>query len=349
MSNLPFTGERFVPGARGEIWVEHWHRYHFAARWAAGKRVLDVACGAGYGTALLAARAAKATGVDLSAEAVDHARAAYAQLAKVEFVCASCTQLPLPDASVDLVVSFETVEHIHEQEAFVAEAARVLAPGGLLLLSCPNKLEYSDKRGFTNAFHVKELYREELAKLVGAHFGHVAWYGQRPSFFSVIAAEAGAQAGELLEVAEEAPQDADSAFANPLYFLLLAGRDAQAVASVPPAVSVLSDRGDWVHRDYEKVMHHLEVAVERGEALEMQVGQRERSVQALGHEVTALRDRLTAAQADLQAQTAALMESDSRLARVATELAAKDEEILRRRGVRWWLSLPFIRLRELLS
>lgn len=349
MSELPFTGERFVPGARGEIWVEHWHRYHFAARWAAGKRVLDVACGAGYGTALLAARAEKVTGVDLSAEAVDHARATYAQLANAQFTCASCTELPLPDSSVDLVVSFETVEHIDQQEAFLAEAARVLAPGGLLLLSCPNKLEYSDKRGFQNAFHVKELYRDELAKLVGAHFGHVAWYGQRPSFFSVIAAEAGAQAGELLEVDEETPEHADSAFAHPLYFLLVAGRDAHAVGAVPPAVSVLSDRGDWVHRDYEKVMHHLEVSVARGEALEAQVGQRERSVQDLGGEVSGLRDRLTAAQADLQAQTAALIESDSRLAHIQAELAGKDAEILRRRGVRWWLSLPFIRLRELLS
>ena len=56
MSGLEFTGERFVPGVRGEIWIEHWHRYHFAARCVAGKRVLDVACGEGYGTALRALR-----------------------------------------------------------------------------------------------------------------------------------------------------------------------------------------------------------------------------------------------------------------------------------------------------
>jgi 2-polyprenyl-3-methyl-5-hydroxy-6-metoxy-1,4-benzoquinol methylase len=48
MNELAFTGERFVPGAKGEIWIEHWHRYHFAARWCAGKRVLDVACGEGH-------------------------------------------------------------------------------------------------------------------------------------------------------------------------------------------------------------------------------------------------------------------------------------------------------------
>src|SRR5689334_20789642 len=59
MNDLPFTGERFIPGTRGEIWIEHWHRYHFASRWVAGKRVLDIACGEGYGTALLARRAAQ--------------------------------------------------------------------------------------------------------------------------------------------------------------------------------------------------------------------------------------------------------------------------------------------------
>jgi 2-polyprenyl-3-methyl-5-hydroxy-6-metoxy-1,4-benzoquinol methylase len=72
MNELPFTGERFVPGTKGEIWIEHWHRYHFASRWVAGKRVLDVACGEGYGAALLARRAAHVTGVDLSAAAIEH-------------------------------------------------------------------------------------------------------------------------------------------------------------------------------------------------------------------------------------------------------------------------------------
>src|SRR5689334_14566703 len=96
---MAFTGERFIPGTRGEIWVEHWHRYHFAAHWAAGREVLDVACGEGYGTALLAARGAKrVTGVDLSAQAVAHARTAYANLANAQFVEAPCTRMPFPDA-----------------------------------------------------------------------------------------------------------------------------------------------------------------------------------------------------------------------------------------------------------
>src|SRR5215470_10731138 len=121
MSELPFTGERFVPGVKGEIWVEHWHRYHFALRWAEGRRVVDVACGEGYGTALLARRAASVTGIDLSEEAIAHARGAYKELANARFECAPCTRLPLPDGSVDVAVTFETIEHIAEQREFVDE------------------------------------------------------------------------------------------------------------------------------------------------------------------------------------------------------------------------------------
>ena len=345
MSELPFTGERFVPGARGEIWIEHWHRYHFARRWAAGRAVLDVACGEGYGSALLARDAASVAGVDISQDAIAHARSRYASVANLRFECAPCTRLPLEAASVDLAVSFETIEHITEQAEFLAELARVLKPGGLLVLSCPNRLEYRDRRNFENPFHLKELYREELAHLVGAHFPHVAWYGQRPSFFSVIAPEAaGSAAGQLVEVGEADPANAAARLESPLYFMLLASRDAGAVAAVPPALSVLADRGDWVHRDYEKVMRELATTVERGTSLERQVADRERSIAALqeeSHSLQHARDELREA---LAQRDATLAERESELARQRDELSARDREIVRRRGWRWWLKLPFVRL-----
>ena len=67
---LPFTGERFIPGVPGEIWYEHWHRYHFAAPMVAGRKVLDIACGAGYGSALLARTATRVVGADISQAAM---------------------------------------------------------------------------------------------------------------------------------------------------------------------------------------------------------------------------------------------------------------------------------------
>jgi len=344
MNDLPFTGERFVPGTRGEIWIEHWHRYHFARRWTAGREVLDVACGEGYGTALLARDAVRVVGIDISPESIAHARAAYANVPNARFECASCTKLPLPDASVDVAVTFETIEHIEEQHAFVAELARVLRPSGILLLSCPNKLEYTDRRGFRNEFHVKELYREELAGLVGSRFPHSAWYGQRPSFFSLIAPESTAAAGEVVEVEESVPANASAHLANPLYFLLTASRDASAIAAGPAVVSVLADRGDWVHRDYEKVMRDLAATVERGEALERQVGDRERSIATLQEEVRSLQHAREELRDALALREAALAKSETECAKRGEVIARHEQEILRRRGWRWWLKLPLVRL-----
>lgn len=343
--DLPFTGERFVPGVPGEIWVEHWHRYHFASRWAAGRRVVDVACGEGYGSALLARNAVGVTGVDISQQAIDHARRAYAAIANLEFKCAPCTALPLADASVDLAVSFETIEHIGEQARFVDELARVLAPDGVLLLSCPNKLEYSDRRGYRNEFHVRELYREELEALVRERLPLSTWFAQRPSFFSVIAPEkpAGAHA-QLVEVEEATPQDAREALSRPLYFIVAASRSREALDAVVPALSVLSDRDDWVHHDYEKVMRMLETAGGQLEALKAEVGHRDADISKLAEEIRSAQGAVAQASEGLRAEQAARIAREGEIAARDVALAEKQRELDARRGWRWWLKLPLVRL-----
>ena len=344
MSELPFTGERFVPGTRGEIWIEHWHRYHFASRWVAGKRVLDVACGEGYGTALLARSAASVVGVDISAQAIEHAKAVYGGLANAKFACAPCTALPLEPASVDVAVSFETIEHIAEQAQFLDELARVMKPGAVLLLSCPNKLEYTDKRNFVNEFHVKELYREELAALIAARWPHAAWFAQRPSFFSVIAPESAAAAGELLEVEESDPLHAAGTLSSPLYFVVAASRDKASLEAIAPALSVLADRGDWVHRDYEKVMRMLEESVARAEALDARIAQCEGDAARLGDELRSLLAERDDTRRRLDEAEHALQLARAELAARALQLSEKQHELDARRGWRWWVKLPFIRL-----
>jgi len=339
-SGLPFTGERYVPGAKGEIWIEHWHRYHFAARWAAGRRVLDVACGEGYGTALLARSAAHATGIDVSEAAVAHARRTYGAQTNLAYARASCARLPLADASVDLAVSFETLEHIDAQEAFLDELARVLAPGGVLVLSCPNKLEYSDRRSYRNEFHVKELYREELEALVAPRFPERAWYGQRQTFYSVIAPESPAGAlAHFVEVEEADPAATSAQLGHPLYFVLVAGRDA--LPAPAPALSVLADRGDWVHRDYEKVCRELEAAARRAGELEREAEDRATANAALRAELDEARRALAAA---VEERNAAVALREAQLVARELQLSEKNREIDRRRGWRWWLKLPLIRL-----
>jgi ubiquinone/menaquinone biosynthesis C-methylase UbiE len=329
---LPFTGERFVPGVAGVIWYEHWHRYHFAAPMVAQRDVLDIACGAGYGSALLARSAKHVTGADLSQDAIDHARSRYASIPNVEFRQADCAALPFADASFDAVVSFETIEHIAAQETFLDEARRVLRPGGLLVLSCPNKVEYTDNRGVVNEFHVRELYRDELAALLSPRFAHVAWYGQRPGFYSVVWPESPAQRGEIFELGEATADTSTQGHARPLYFIVTASAMAATLAGIAPTLSVLADRDEWVYRDYEKVTRNLDAAHRRGNALEGQVGEWQRH----HAEAVAQRDALTAAALELRQQHAA-------------DLARARDEIARRSGLRWWLTLPLRRLLRALT
>jgi ubiquinone/menaquinone biosynthesis C-methylase UbiE len=338
---MKFTGERFVPGAAGEIWYEHWHRYHFAAPLVRDRTVLDVACGAGYGSALLAGSAASVSGVDISTEAIDHARARYAAQGNLAFHAADCGALPFADASFDAVVSFETIEHIAAQEAFLDQARRVLRPGGLLILSCPNKREYSDRRESVNPFHVRELYREELAALLAPRFAHTAWYGQKPSFFSVIWPEAdelrGETHGEIFELAEGAADAPASGHGRPLYFIVLASDRAPALDGITPRLSVLADRDEWMYRDYEKVTRELDGAYRRGNALEEQVlvwqAHHREAINANALTVAALQETLAARDASIAAADAWRLKLDA-------DVQDLIQEVRRRAGVRWWLSAP---------
>ena len=328
-----FTGERFVPGASGEIWYEHWHRYHFAAPLVAGRKVLDIACGAGYGSALLAQTAAHVTGGDIADAALEHARRRYAALGNLEFRHADCAALPFPDVCFDAVVSFETIEHIAAQDAFLDEVRRVLHPGGLVILSCPNKVEYSDKRGANNEFHVRELYRDELAALVARRFPHAAWYGQRPSFYSVVWPERGTAQGAIFEVSEATADTPSPGHARPLYFIVVASGAAETVARISPVVSVLADRDEWIYGDYGQVTRNLDAAHRRGNALEEKLS----ALQVEYAEAIRQRDAL-------QAVVAAHLGTETERAQLAAELAILREQVERRASVRWWLALPLRRL-----
>lgn len=179
---MEFTGERYVPELdEPEISFEHWHRYLWSAPLCAGKRVLDVACGEGYGAALLAETAAQVTGVDADAETIAHARSTYTH-DNLDFLCGPAQNLPLPDADAfDVVVSFETIEHLGEedQRRFLAEVRRVLTSDGVAVFSTPNRAIYTDRSHYHNPFHLKEFYPREFRAVLGRSFAHVRLLGQR--------------------------------------------------------------------------------------------------------------------------------------------------------------------------
>ena len=152
---------------------EHLARYAFAARLARGKRVLDAGCGAGYGSAELARTAHSVIGIDVAPEAVD-SRAPHYPLPTCTSSRRSCTALPHGDASFDLVVAFEVIEHLPDWRDFLLEVRRVLAPDGQFIVSTPNKLYYTESRGpqGANPFHVHEFdfdeFRAELQRRLPA-------------------------------------------------------------------------------------------------------------------------------------------------------------------------------------
>jgi GT2 family glycosyltransferase/ubiquinone/menaquinone biosynthesis C-methylase UbiE len=227
-SDTDWGGERFVPGMQGVIELEHQHRYAMAARLAAGLVVLDVASGEGYGSAELARVAKSVLGVDISQDAVAHARRTY-QAANLKFIAASCTAIPIEDASIDLIVSFETIEHHDQHDEMMREFKRVLKPAGMLIISSPDKHEYSDIPESKNEFHVRELYRDEFDGLLRKYFSNVALMGQRVSTASLIA-PLDAHAESFTHFAPaQGGATAHQGIHRPLYFVALASN-----AKLPP-------------------------------------------------------------------------------------------------------------------
>jgi len=170
------TGERMIPESsdRSTFW-EHVYRYGFATRFVKGKRVLDIACGEGYGAAALQkAGAANVTGVDIAEEVCLHARRRYGLDARV----GSGEHIPLAGEAVDVVVSFETIEHVPDPHRFLDECVRVLAPEGRLIISTPNKGVYAANG--KNPYHCSEMTEDEFATALRARFRRIDFYSQHP-------------------------------------------------------------------------------------------------------------------------------------------------------------------------
>jgi ubiquinone/menaquinone biosynthesis C-methylase UbiE len=129
--------ERFEPELGGQIAYEQLHRYAIAKNYVANLRVLDLACGEGYGTALLAEAAAHVTGVDINAAAVSRAQTRYTTSDRLYFKVGDGEALPLKSGSMDVIVSFRTSEHVPDPHKLLVEIKRVLKKGGLLILSLP--------------------------------------------------------------------------------------------------------------------------------------------------------------------------------------------------------------------
>jgi len=174
---LALTGERTLPDIPEE---NYWYRRHLAVyEWIAarcsGRTVVDMACGEGYGTAVLARRAPRVTGVDANPEAYEHARLKYSQPG-VRFVRDMVSRYAEP---CDAVVFLQTIEHVPDPAAVLRHLRGMLRPGGVVFVSTPNVLtlapEGEERSG--NPWHVREYRHEEFRELCLSWFDEVALHG----------------------------------------------------------------------------------------------------------------------------------------------------------------------------
>lgn len=175
LPTLPYTGERMTPGQVAEpLFLQHEARYLFAGDFVKGKTVLDVACGVGIGTYYLSkAGAQSCLGMDIDGPTVEEARTTYNGC---RFEQCDATNLNVANSSIDVVVSFETIEHLADQRKFLSECHRVLKPAGVLICSTPNRT--MTRWTPANPYHVKELTAGEFRREFEAWFVDIKLFGQ---------------------------------------------------------------------------------------------------------------------------------------------------------------------------
>ncbi len=184
-----FTGERFMPQQTDPLLaLEHYHRYCCASRFAKGRRVLDIACGEGYGSAFLAKWAREVVGMDSDSTTIDQATHKYSSIHNLTFKVGRCETGIEDPKGFDLVVCYETIEHLAEndQKVFLNNVESILKQDGLFIVSSPEKDEYAEAAQSENQFHKHEMSLSELQSLLETRFRHVYLCGQRILSLSAI-------------------------------------------------------------------------------------------------------------------------------------------------------------------
>ncbi|MGX5831023.1 methyltransferase domain-containing protein [Mesorhizobium sp. 43Arga] len=256
---LEWTGERLTTATAGQVEIEHLHRYFLARALCRDLDVVDVASGEGYGSALLAQVARSVVGIELSEEAVAHAQGGYVA-PNLRYLQGDARSLPLEDASVDVVVSFETLEHFFEHDLFIAEVQRVLRPAGFLILSSPERDVYSPPGSPANPYHVHELSRVEFETLLKGVFRNVLILLQRPLLGSTLIAddEAGISRTLTFERRGETHYEGSHSLPRPSYNIAVASE--AELPSIPNSLFIeTSEIGEILAQAKSAAAAHAEL------------------------------------------------------------------------------------------
>jgi SAM-dependent methyltransferase/predicted DNA-binding protein (UPF0251 family) len=316
----PFTGERLTASVHGQIEIEHYHRYLFSRGFCRERDVLDVASGEGYGAAQLAQVARYVVGLEYAGATVRNAAANFPR-ANLRFVQGDARSMPLSGASIDVVTSFETIEHFDRQGAFVAEVRRVLRPDGCFIVSTPDRDIYSPAGTQPNPFHVREFDRAEFLDLLHRHFRYVSLIRQRPMLASALIPEEPPSVLPLIfERVEGQVFSLDNALPKAPYLIAIA---SELVPKLAP-VSLLIERSDvdgvrMAEQEAElfRLRNSEAMAREAAEAARLEAEtERETAREA----VKAAERRAAQAEADARAVTVTLTHTRAALVQANTEL-----------------------------
>ncbi len=365
MGTLESTGERYLPWMNDPATAyEHWHRYAFVSKYVSGKKVLDLACGEGYGSALLARKARLLVGIDIDEKTVRHALRKYPS-DNAQFIVGSVAEIPIAGIQFDVIVCFETIEHILEHKKLLGEAKRLLAPGGFFIASTPNKPEYQ-KIEPSNHFHVNELDLEEFTGLLSKYFPHLHLLGQRiyanSCLWSLSHGGSGPISEFLIDHNSEEYFYTETDSRNPLYFIAIAS-DTNAAPPFSGAVlidcsnSLLKDK-DRIQREQRETMQSQKEALTWRESVirsqqkaltwrERVIQEQETALQSRQRALTWREEQVVELQAMVGSRNEALAWRESQLdqQRKETHYLADQLRILQS-GRAWRIIQRFLRMRD---
>lgn len=306
-----FTGERFTTEATGQIETEHYHRYFLAREYCRDKDVLDIASGEGYGSALLAQTARSVVGVEIDPYTVEHARRAYEG---PNYLVGSATCIPIGNASVDVVVSFETLEHFREHDVFLNEVRRVLRPAGLLIISTPDRDQYFPANG-VNEYHLKELTRVEFETLLKRYFAHTYLYLQRAMLGSALLPDGKISEGTAPIVFEKR---------NDTYFEKAAGMPRAPYIIAFACDEAISAPGTTLYVERSEPYSHLSRMEETFRAAEAAFHEEEARLQ---RQLSRMEETFRAAEAAFHGEEARLRDELARAKTLADQLRLREAEL----------------------
>lgn len=310
---LEFTGERVVPGrVNPDLWNEHRARYLFARKLCAGRRVLDLGCGTGYGAWELASVADQVIALDVSPEALAFARAHYGR-PNLAFVRAAAPELPFRPASFDVVVAFELIEHVAEWQETLRRTREVLRAGGCFIVSTPNRIYYAESRRLSgpNPYHVREFDFEEFRRALLEVYPQAAFYLENHAAGIAFEAVGGAPSELLLERRCPEPDEAN-------FFVAVCGNgelpSPPSLVYLPSAANALRERAEHIQllekelatkdRWLEELQQKHSRLVGTFKKLEEELEERNRWAADLNEELAAARREIERLNAELAEQAA---------------------------------------------